>query len=366
MRMTPNRFEHLLSLVAPLIQKKNTRFREAISPPQRLALTLRYLATGESQQSLSFSYRVGRTTVSRIVSETSLAIYNALKDPYLKNPSSTEEWLSISLGFEDTWNFPHCIGAIDGKHIRIECPKLTGSYYYNYKGFYSIVLLAVCDSNYCFTLFDLGNYGSNNDSGVLANSEMGEMIEAHKMGIPKPVKHMTCDFDPLPYFLVGDEIFPLKTWLMRPYPGTLDKEQKIFNYRLSRARRTIENAFGILCARWRIFYTPIRSNVENVENYVLACLTLHNYLRLTDNASYCPMGFTDTYDSTGNLQEGKWRTMSVGNEGMLPINRVKGSRYSNNAVEMRNSLRRFVNSEEGSVSWQDEYVTRTTYNKNDI
>ena len=133
-----------------------------------------------------------------------------------------EEWLGISSGFENSWNSPHCLGAIDGKHIRIVCPKLTGSYYYNYKGFYSIILLAIYDSNYCFTLFDLGRYGSNNDSGELAKSEMGELFETEKIGIPQPAKHSTCDFDPLPYFFVGDEIFPLETWLMRPYPGTLD------------------------------------------------------------------------------------------------------------------------------------------------
>ena len=297
------------------------------------------------------------------MSETSLAIYNSLKQPYLKPPSSKEEWLSISSEFEDSWNFPHCLAAIDGKHIRIECPKLTGSYYYNYKGFYSIVLLAICDSNYCFTLFDLGHYGSNNDSRVLAKSEMGELTETQKTGIPEPAKHSTYDLDPLPYFLDGDEVFPLKTWLMRPYPRTLDKKQRIFNYRLSQARRTIENAFGILCACWRIFHMPIQAKVEKVQNFVLACLALQNYLRLTDNASYCPSGFTESYDDTGNLQEGKWRTLAVKNEGMLPLSSVKGYRYSNNAVEMRNSLRRFLNSEEGSVSWQEEYVTRTAYGK---
>ena len=241
---------------------------------------------------------------------------------------------------------------------------MTGSYYYNYKGFYSIVLLVICDSNYCFTLFDLGHYGSNNDSGVLAKSEMGELIETQKIGIPEPAKHSTCDFNPLPYFLVGDEIFPLKTWLMRPYLGTIDKGHRIFNYRLSRIRKIIENAFGILWARWRIFYKPIRAKVENIKNFVLACLALHNYLRLTDNASYCPSGFTDSYDDTGNLKEGKWRTLAVGNEEMLPLSRVKGFCYSKNAVEMRNSLRRFLNIEEGSVSWQEEYVTRTAYGRN--
>ena len=63
----------------------------------------------------------------------------------MKTPSK-EEWLNISAGFEDTWN-SRCIGVIDGKHIRIVCPKMTGTYYYNYKGFYDIVLFAICDSN---------------------------------------------------------------------------------------------------------------------------------------------------------------------------------------------------------------------------
>ena len=205
--MTPDGFEHLLPLVAPRIEKRTTKFSELISAAQRLALTLRYLATGESQQSLSLIYRIGKATVSKIVSETALAIYNSLRDLFMKVPSSKEEWLNISVGFEKSWNFPHCIGSIDDKHIQIECPKMTGTYYFNYKGFCSIVLLAICDSNYFFTLFDRGQYESNNDSGVLANSKMKEMIEENRLDIPPPSTYKSCDFDPLPYFFVGDEIF---------------------------------------------------------------------------------------------------------------------------------------------------------------
>ena len=131
MRMTPNWFEHLFTLVRCWIEKRTTK-------------------TGESQESLSLSYCIGKSIVCQISLETALAIYSSLKDPYMKIPSSKEEW-------------PHCIAAIDGKHIRRECPKMTGTYYYNYKGFYSIVLLAICHSNYCFTLFNLRHYGSNNE-----------------------------------------------------------------------------------------------------------------------------------------------------------------------------------------------------------
>ena len=359
--MSPNRLEHLLSMVAPKITKQNTNFRKPISAEQRLVVTLRYLATGETQQSLSFAFRIGKATISKILAETSEAIYEVLKEEFLKVPRSQNQWLEIAKGFLETWNFPHCIGAIDGKHIRVECPKMSGTYYYNYKGFYSIVLLAICDSNYCFTCFDLGQYGSNNDCGVLARSSMGEMIENHMLDIPAPSTFSTCSFNPLPYFLVGDEIFPLKTWLMRPYPGKLDDQQRIFNYRLSRARRTIENAFGILSARWRIFHTPIRAKTENIEKYVLACLALHNYLRVTDNTNYCPAGFIDSYDATGQMKEGEWRSLVAEIRGLNPINNVHGQRYREEAINMRNSLREFVGSENGSVSWQEHIVTRTSY-----
>ena len=81
---------------------------------------------------------------------------------------------------------------------------------------------------------------------------------------------------------------------MRPFPARKAiEEEKIYNYRHSRARRVIENTFGILTARWRIFQKPIRGTVANVERCTLACLALHNYLCLTDNAHNSPVGFID-------------------------------------------------------------------------
>ena len=130
-----------------------------------------YTKTGDSQQSLSFSFRIGKATVSKIISETCDAIYTVLKDTYLPPPQSKEEWLEISSKFEELWDRPHVIGRLAGKHTRIERPKLSGTVYHNYKGLFSIVPLAICDANYCFTLFDLGQFGSNNDSGVLASSQ---------------------------------------------------------------------------------------------------------------------------------------------------------------------------------------------------
>ncbi|XP_046848020.1 putative nuclease HARBI1 [Xenia sp. Carnegie-2017] len=201
--MSPERFHHLLELVGPLITKKPCRSRKVISPHERLMVTLRYLAEGEAQQSQSFNFRMGKATVSKIVRETCDTIWTALYQTYLKIPTSVEEWKKIAVGFEKEWNFPHCLGAIDGKHIMIECPKNAGSAYYNYKNFHSIVLLAICDANYCFTFVDIGDYGSTNDASILANSAFGQTFDKgpETLKIPKPCsyKHL----QKLPFVLIS-------------------------------------------------------------------------------------------------------------------------------------------------------------------
>ena len=82
--MTPERFQHLLSLVVKdKLTKQSTNMRKPISAKERLLITLRFLSSGESQQSLTFSFRVGKATVSKIVSETCIVIYETLFDDYL-------------------------------------------------------------------------------------------------------------------------------------------------------------------------------------------------------------------------------------------------------------------------------------------
>ena len=254
------------------------------------------------------------------------------------------------------WNFPHCVGAIDGKHIAMQCPLKSGSLYYNYKGFFSIVLLGVCDAHYSFTYVDIGSYGCNNDSSILNNCELGRAAESGSLCFPPSEPLDGCSSVSVPYFFVGDEAFGLKPWIQRPYPGkNLPEDKRIYNYRLSRARRIIENSFGILAARWRIFHRPIQTKVETAENMVKAAICLHNYLRQTNGATYCPSGFIDSEEATGQIRPGEWRTI-VSEDGTsgalrsLPLPR--GTRYSTVANEARETLREYVNSDQGSVPWQ--------------
>ena len=144
--------------------------------------------------------------MSKTIRETCEAIWKTLSPIYLRPPSTEQEWKEISDGFEEIWNFPHCIGATMEKHIAIECPKISGSKYYNYKGFFRLVLLAICDTKYCFTFVDIWQYGSENDSGVLKESNMGKYFDEGLLNVPSDSKIQGMDVK-LPYCLVGDEIF---------------------------------------------------------------------------------------------------------------------------------------------------------------
>lgn len=196
-------------------------------------------------------------------------------------PNTQEEWQTIARGFENKWNFPNCLGAVDGKHIRIIPPAGSGSAFWNYKHFHSLVLIACANSNYEFIWCEIGTNGRISDGGVLKNTEFYEKLVLNELNIPPP-QRCTNSTDPLPFVFVGDEAFSLRHDFMKPFSQkTLNNERRVFNYRLSRARRIIENVFGILANRFRIFHSAINLKLHRIEIVTLCCCVLHNFLRKT-------------------------------------------------------------------------------------
>ena len=253
-----------------------------------------YLATGNSKRDLAFAFKISRATIYHIIIKACEDIWDVLRE-YVRPPSTTGDWKE----FLDFWDMPHCVGALDGQYISIRKPPSSGSLWYNYK-----VLSAARDARYCFTAVDVGEYVSNNDSGILRNSKMGRRFENDEMSIPESEKILEDDLE-LPYFFVRNEIFPLQTWLMRLFPGKalINEMHKIFNYCLSRARRILEKKFGILVPSWRIFLKPIDVRPENVQKLVLTVIALDKYLRQT-NVSYSPTEFIDCENGDGEIIRG--------------------------------------------------------------
>ncbi len=144
---------------------------------------------------------------------------------------TTEQWMSIAHGFEEKWQFPHCVGALDGKHITIKKPEKSGSSFFNYKHNFSIVLMALVDSDYQFISIDVGSMGTFTNGNTFANSVLVKKMQEHTLNLP-PASLIPTINDPIPYVFVVDEAFPLSENLMRPYPrqSVTDKYENRVNF----------------------------------------------------------------------------------------------------------------------------------------
>lgn len=276
----------------------------------------------------------------------------------LQLPSTQEQWLHIAKRFEDQWNFPHCLGAIDGKHCILQSPIHSGSEFYNYKSTFSILLMGIGDADYCFVYADVGCQGRISDGGVFKNTSFYKKLDNNEIEIPNE-ESLPGRASKIPYVFVADDAFPLKNNIMKPFPGIQKKgsKERIFNYRLSRARRIIENIFGIMSAVFRVLRKPmlIEPHTQKATKVVLCCVYLHNFLRKSHSSRniYTPLGIFDA-EVEGHVIEGSWRNDSNPSS-FLPLNRV-GRKPSQSSHFIRQEFADYFKTNVGSVPWQDEYA----------
>ncbi|KAI6171705.1 DDE Tnp4 domain-containing protein [Aphelenchoides besseyi] len=326
--------------------------RTPISPQERLVITLRYLATGRSFRDLQTDFHVHNSTISSIVREVCSLIYNELHTKYLIFPTSQDEWTEIAEGFWNRWNVPNTLGSIDGKHVHLRAPAKSGSLYYNYKGTFSTVLLAVSDYRYKILYAKFGSYGHNSDAGIFDRTDFRQKMREESLNLPPPRCLPSTDVS-VPYYFIGDGAFPLLINLQKPISKrNLTDEERIFNYRISRGRRVIENVFGILAAKWRVLQKPIETSVQTADQIIKALVVLHNFLIEEAVTSQSPARLADPDDNDTET----WRSMVD-----VPLSTPSNMRTTRNnnpvhdAKVVRNHLIRFFNNE-GAVEWQDSRI----------
>nr|CAI5844914.1 unnamed protein product [Callosobruchus analis] len=291
------------------------------------------------------TYKIGDDQPFRELAEFCLESQPCLIPiPKLKDcsiPSNAGQWLQVSKQFFEHWQFPHCLGSLDGKHVVITSPFNSGSEYYNYKSNFSIVLFAVVDADYNFIFVDIGCQGRISDGGVFKNSSIYKKIMDNTLGLPEDQLLHTINKN-MPFVFLADEAFALTNRIMKPYSGMHEKGtcQRKFNYRLSRARRVVENAFGILSAVFRVLRKPILLKPEKARYIVMTTVCLHNFLRRNKQSRnvYTPSGTFDEEDGDGNLVPGNWRIENSSDlSSFLPIKNLP-RKSSMDAKEVRNNF----------------------------
>ena len=266
----------------------------------------------------------------------------------------TDDWLQIADDFATCWNLPRAIGALDGRRITMNKPKNSGLLYRNYKGTFSIVLLAVVDARYRFLYIDVGCNGRISDGGVFNRSTLAQAINDNSLNIPQPRDLPGTDVQ-CPFYFVADDAFKLSESLMKPYPfRNMSKPERIYNYRISRGRRIVENAFGILAQRFRFLQANLALQPTTVQTLTLAACALHNFLR--SRTTYMHSVDIDREDPvTHVVHEAQWRQAP---SNMRNVSSQIGARtrHTDNAKDIRQCLRDYFSSPAGAVPWQDQMI----------
>ncbi|KAK0131238.1 putative nuclease HARBI1 [Merluccius polli] len=218
-------------------------------------------------------------------------------------------------------------------NVVIQAPPNSGSCFYNYKGTFSIVLFAVVDT-----------YLLTSDGGILSRSSFGEGLMSSTLDFPEDKELPEAGHrGKMPYVLVGDEALPLRRYMRRPFPGSnIPAEDRVFNYRLSRARLTVECSFRILSSQWRMYRRVIYLSPEKVELCVKATCILHNFMRVTS------MRETKGRLATQELPEETVRALRN-------VGRMGSNNATREALRVREVFRSYFN-EEGAVPWQHQAV----------
>ena len=190
---------------------------------------------------------------------------------------------------------------------------------------------------------------------MFSKTSFHSALQTNKLNIPPP-KSLICDSEPLPYVFVADDAFPLCANIMKPYKF---REQlttrRIFNYRLSRSRRVVENAFGILVSRFQVFKAPICLSPEKVEKIVLATCALHNFLG-RNSRGYISSRALDVEDvNTSEIIQGAWH--SAPSEGIAQWRPSSNRNPCTYAKEVRENYCAYFNGP-GKVSWQDNAILK--------
>ncbi|KAL1447466.1 hypothetical protein MTO96_044281 [Rhipicephalus appendiculatus] len=271
-RVSAATFRYIVESCRSDLQRVDTTMREAISVEKRVAVSLYRLCSTAEDRTIAELFAIGRSTVNLLYKEFCKAVLKNLEEDWVKmiSPADMEEHMRE---FFAVTGFPQGVGALDGCHFPVSPPKKHASDYYNYKGWYSMILLALVDHRYRFRYTNVGSPGRCHDSFVYGRSALCRAIETGAFKRPTATIEGVC----VPPIVLCDQAFALSPNLQKPYANAQpDTQERAYNYNLSKTRRVVENAFGRVKARFRFIMKRMECNLTTTTLVIKACCVLHN------------------------------------------------------------------------------------------
>jgi len=248
--------------------------RDCVTPEKILALGLYRLAHRNSYVTIGSNFNVGKTTVFEAVQDVVGALCG-MKEEYIKFPSTNQEILAARQTFETLSNLPNVVGAIGVTHIKIKNPIENGADYFSGLQQHDVVLQAVADGGGRFLDVEAGFPGSLPDSSVLRDSTLYRRITNEGLMAKQTVTVGGREIRPV---LLGSSAYPRYPWLLKPHHEYTNSPLEInFNKELSKARMSVDRAFGVLRRRWGILQKRLDSNISFTNKVIVACCVLHNF-----------------------------------------------------------------------------------------
>ncbi|KAK6750405.1 hypothetical protein RB195_002403 [Necator americanus] len=273
-RLYPEEFEQLFEHLGGRLHHASTH-AAPIGARQRLCIYLRFVGNGFNFTNLSEEFSCGKATVSAIVSEVMEAIIES--ETHNAFPPITRQYLEkVAEKTQELYDYPRAVGFLDGRHVAIKKPNGGIEEYLNYKNFQSIVLLAICDADYRFLLFDVGLPGNLGDASVFRSSSIFTFFNECDDLFPE-----TADLGsvgPVQYHILTDDGLGQGVRYIEPFPGrsadTGSKQR--FNKKHGCARRVIDIAFEMLQRRFAVLQKPLQLEPNRGGRLVTSLLILHN------------------------------------------------------------------------------------------
>jgi hypothetical protein len=259
-RMSKDTAHLVLNLIEESLRSKTNKNR-AVTPEQKFLCALRFYASDNFLINVGELSGLSKSSTSKIVKQVSFAIAR-LCPQFIAMPRTQQEINSVKSGFFSLARFPHCVGAIDCTHVKIQ--SLGGDdaeIFRNRKGFFSINVQAVCDSSLLFRNIVARWPGSSHDAHIFNSSQIKRDMQNNMFdnGV-----------------LVGDNGYSCTNYLIPPLDNVSTQEEQLFQEAQIRTRNPIERAFGVWKRRFPVLSMGIRLRQDRIESVIVATAILNN------------------------------------------------------------------------------------------